>query len=61
MKRNHESMTSEDGIGMYLSVSSVRVTVRGCSMVQSLDGCTRMYYVVRETVEIQVGAVTQIT
>lgn len=72
VKRNHESMTSEDGIGMYLSVSSVRVTVRGCSMVQSLDGCTRMYYVVRltvkdtsgvvrETVEIQVGAVTQIT
>jgi len=57
---------------MYLSVSSVRVTVRGCSMVQSLDGCTGMYYVVRltvkytsrvvkETVEIQVGAVTQIT
>jgi len=57
---------------MYLSVSSVRVTVRGCSRVQSLDGCTGMYYVVRltvkytsrvvkETVEIQVGAVTQIT
>ena len=57
---------------MYLSVSSVRVTVRGCSMVQSLDGCTGMYYVVRltvkytsrvvkETVEIQVGAVIQIT
>ena len=61
MKRNHESMTSEGGMRMYLSVSSVRVTVRGCSMVQSLDGCTRMYYVVRETVEIQVGAVTQIT
>ena len=57
---------------MYLSVSSVRVTVRGCSMVQSLDVCTGMYRmvrltvkdtsgVVRETVEIQVGAVTQIT
>jgi len=41
-------------------------------MVQSLDGCTGMYRmvrltvkdtsgVVRETVEIQVGAVTQIT
>jgi hypothetical protein len=49
VKRNHESMTSEDGIGMYLSVSSVRVTVKDTSGV------------VRETVEIQVGAVTQIT
>ena len=46
MKRNHESMTSEDGMGMYLSVSSVRLTVKDTSGV------------VRETVEIQVGAVT---
>jgi hypothetical protein len=42
-------MTSEDGIGMYLSVPSVRLTVKDTSGV------------VRETVEIQVGAVTQIT
>jgi len=48
-----------DGMGMYLSVSSVRVTVRGCSMVQSLDGCTGMYRMVRLTVKDTSGVVRE--